>query len=111
MRRLAVTVTRPAGRPLNPYLVLAFAIVLPGAGHVALGQQVRGFGFAFFSLLLALLTWHIASPDRSFIGRSAGGLFVWALSIPDAYRIARLRWTAWRRAGSLASDEKNLLHS
>jgi hypothetical protein len=85
-------------RPWNPYLVLALAVVLPGAGHVALGQQIRGFGFAFFTLLLALLTWHIAPADRSIIGRTAGGLFVWALSIPDAYRIARLRWTMWRQA-------------
>jgi hypothetical protein len=85
-------------RPLNPYLVLALAVVLPGMGHVALGQQMRGFGFAFFSLLLALLTWHLAPPDRSFVGRTAGGLFVWALSIPDAYRLARLRYETWRRS-------------
>jgi hypothetical protein len=69
-------------------------------GHVALGQQMRGFGFAFFSLLLALLTWHLAPPDRSFVGRTAGGLFVWALSIPDAYRIARLRYESWRRSAN-----------
>ena len=30
------------------------------------------------------------TPDQSFIGRHAGGLFVWALSVPDAYRRARL---------------------
>ncbi|NSL71658.1 hypothetical protein [Hyphomicrobium sulfonivorans] len=82
-------------RPINPYIVLALAIVLPGAGHVALGLPQRGFGFAFFSLLLALATWHTAGPEISFIGRSAGGLFVWALSIPDAYRIARLRYEKW----------------
>jgi hypothetical protein len=88
-----------AGRPpLNPYIVLALAVVLPGAGHVALGQPQRGFGFAFFSLLLALLSWHTTTPEHSFVGRSAGGLFVWALSIPDAYRIARLRAEAWRRS-------------
>lgn len=85
-------------RPINPYLILALAIVLPGAGHVALGLPQRGLGFAFFSLLLALATWHTAGPDISFIGRSAGGLFVWALSIPDAYRIARLRYENWIRA-------------
>ncbi|MDH4980841.1 hypothetical protein [Hyphomicrobium sp. D-2] len=84
-------------RPINPYLILALAIVLPGAGHVALGLPQRGFGFAFFSLLLALATWHTAGPEISFIGRSAGGLFVWALSIPDAYRIARLRYETWMR--------------
>jgi hypothetical protein len=87
--------------PINPYTVLALAIVLPGAGHVAVGQPQRGFGFAFFSLLLALFSWHTTNPDISFIGRSAGGLFVWALSIPDAYRIARTNYELWRRGGSL----------
>jgi len=85
-------------KPLHPLVVLALAVVLPGVGHVALGQQARGLGFAFFSLLLALLTWHMSTPAQSFVGRSAGGLFVWALSIPDAYRIARLRWELWRRS-------------
>jgi len=84
-------------KPIHPYTILTLAIVLPGVGHVALGLPQRGFGFAFFSLLLALVTWHTTTPDHSFIGRSAGGLFVWALSIPDAYRIARLRYEAWKR--------------
>jgi hypothetical protein len=89
------TTTKP---PLNPYLVLAIAVIAPGAGHVAIGQPQRGFGFAFFSLLLALLSWHTTTPETSFIGRSAGGLFVWALSIPDAYRAARLKYEIWRRS-------------
>jgi len=83
-------------RPIDPYLVLALAVLAPGAGHVAVGAQMRGLGFAFFSLLLALLCWHTSGPETSFIGRSAGGLFVWALSIPDAYRIARIRYEVWR---------------
>ena len=95
-------------RPLNPYIVLALAIVAPGAGHVAVGAPQRGLGFAFFSLLLALLCWHTTSPDISFIGRSAGGLFVWALSIPDAYRIARIRYEEWRFAQNVASGEKTI---
>ena len=85
--------------PLHPYAVLALAILLPGGGHVAVGQPQRGFGFAFFSLLLAMLSWHTTTPEHSFIGRSAGGLFVWALSIPDAYRIARVNFETWRRGG------------
>jgi len=48
----------------------------------------RGFGFAFFTLLLSLITYVLTPPDRSFIGRAAMEFFVWALSIPDAYRIA-----------------------
>ncbi|HRN87657.1 hypothetical protein [Hyphomicrobium sp.] len=96
-----MTSNRP---PVHPYVVLALAILLPGGGHVALGLPQRGFGFAFFSLLLALASWHTTTPDHSFVGRSAGGLFVWALSIPDAYRIARLRYEMWRR-GEAQRDE------
>ena len=83
------------GRPINPYVVLVLAILLPGAGHVAVRQPQRGLGFAFFSVLLALLSWYTTTPERSFIGRAAGGLFVWALSIPDAYKIARIRYDSW----------------
>lgn len=82
-------------KPINPYIVLALAILAPGAGHVAAGAQMRGLGFAFFSLLLALLCWHTTGPETSFVGRAAAGLFVWALSIPDAYRIARIRYEVW----------------
>lgn len=85
------------GRPINPYVVLVLAILLPGAGHVAVRQPQRGLGFAFFSVLLALLSWYTTTPERSFIGRAAGGLFVWALSIPDAYKLARIQYTAWMR--------------
>ena len=78
-------------RPLNPHLVLALAILLPGAGHVAVGEPRRGLAFAFFVLLFGTLTYATTTPDHSFIGRHVGGLFIWALSIPDAYRRARLR--------------------
>lgn len=86
--------------PIHPWLVLVVAILLPGMGHVLLRQPQRGLGFAFFSLLLALLTWRVTTPDQSFVGRAAGGLFVWALSIPDAYRLARFRYEAWRQGNA-----------
>lgn len=75
----------------NPYLVLAAAILLPGVGHVLVGKTQRGLGFAFFTLVGAWLTTKFAAPDVDIIGRHAAGLFVWALSVPDAYRSARLR--------------------
>jgi hypothetical protein len=78
-------------RPLNPYWVLLLAILLPGAGHVAVGQIGRGFTFILFIVLFGLLTVMTTTADQSFVARHAGGLFVWALSIPDAYRHARLR--------------------
>jgi hypothetical protein len=82
--------------PFHPNTILALAILSPGVGHVALGQPQRGFGFALFSILFALFCWHTTTPEHSFIGRTAGGLFVWALSIPDAYKIARERYEVWR---------------
>ncbi len=84
-------------KPVNPYLVLAVAALLPGGGHVMIGQPYRGLGFAFFSLLLAIISWHTTTPEHSFIGRAAGGLFVWALSIPDAYKFARMRYALWQK--------------
>lgn len=88
--------SRTIRQPLNPYLALAIAIVLPGAGHVAIGEPERGLRFAFFTLLFAVITWHFSTPAQSFVGRSAGGLFVWALSIPDAYKLARIRYEMWK---------------
>ena len=82
--------TATADRVVNPYLVLLLAVLLPGVGHVAIGQAQRGLGFAFAAVLFALLTYQFASPDVSFVGRHAGGFLVWALSIPDAYRRARI---------------------
>ena len=84
-------------RPLNPYLVLALAILLPGVGHVAIGQPQRGLMFAFFTLFFGLVTFLISTPEQSLVGRHAGGLFVWALSIPDAYRRARIAYVGQRQ--------------
>jgi hypothetical protein len=77
-------------KPINPYLVLALAIALPGAGHVAVRDAPRGLAFAFFVVLFSVVSYMTTTPDQTFIGRHAGGLFVWALSIPDAYRRARI---------------------
>lgn len=84
-------------QPPHPYMVLMVAILMPGGGHVLLGQPQRGFGFALFTLTLAAISWHTTTPEHSFVGRAALGLFVWAISIPDAYRLARLRYENWQR--------------
>ncbi len=77
-------------KPINPYLVLALAILFPGAGHLAVRNATRGLAFAFFVLFFSVISYMTTAPDQSFIGRHAFGLFVWALSIPDAYRRARI---------------------
>jgi hypothetical protein len=78
-------------RAPNPYLVLALAAVLPGMGHVAVGATRRGLMLQLFMILGGLVTWHLSTPQTSLAGRLAGGLFVYALSLPEAYRLARLR--------------------
>lgn len=83
--------------PPNPYAVLAAAIVLPGSGHLWLGEAQRALTFLFFIIVLGWLTTHFAPPTASFVGRHAGGFLVYALSVLDAYRIARLRLEIWRR--------------
>lgn len=82
----------PDRRPINPYLVLLLAIILPGAGHVAAGLPSRGLVFIFFMLLFGWITFHLTTPDQSLLGRYAGGIFIYAISITDAYKWARLRW-------------------
>ena len=81
-------------RPANPYLVLA-AAVFPGCGHVMLGLAARGLQFVFFTVILAWVTTKVAPVNASFIGRHAGGVLIYALSILDAYQIARARYARW----------------
>jgi hypothetical protein len=82
--------------PFNPYLVLVVAVVLPGVGQVLNRQPVRGLIFVFFIVLLGGFTLKTAAPDVSVVGKFAGGLFVWAMAIYDAYKTARIRWAVWQ---------------
>ncbi|MGL4312115.1 MAG: hypothetical protein ACRCSU_16665 [Paracoccaceae bacterium] len=82
-------------RPLSPWLVLAVAVILPGVGQVLNRQPVRGLIFVFFIILLGGFTLKTAAPEVSVVGKFAGGLFVWAMSILDAYRFARIRHAVW----------------
>ena len=86
-----------------PYLVLVIAILLPGCGQVLNRQPMRGLIFLFFMILLGTITFITAPPAASIAGHLAGGLFVYALSLPDAYRTARLRRTLWINAQTSAA--------
>ena len=89
-------------RPINPLVILALAIVLPGAGQVFNREPVRGLIFIFFMVLLGGFTLQTAAPEVSIVGKLAGGLFVYAVSIYDAYKKARIRYELWRFAGQKA---------
>jgi hypothetical protein len=79
------------GAPRNPYLVLAASLVLPGSGHVLLGLAPRGLMFLFFIILLGWASAHLMPDTASFFVRHIGGIFVYGLSVIDAYKIARIR--------------------
>ena len=83
--------------PPQPYLVLAIATILLGMGQVMNRQPLRGLIFVFFAVLLGAFTLKTAAPDVSFVGKTAGALFVWAMAMMDAYRTARLRRAIWER--------------
>jgi hypothetical protein len=86
--------------PLNPRLVLLVAMLLPGMGHVLSGAARRGITLQLFMIAGAFITWHLSTPQTSLAGRLAGGLFVYALSLPEAYRLAKLRAVTVRSAAA-----------
>ena len=78
-------------RPIHPLVVLLIAAVLPGVGQVVNGQPRRGLVFVFYTVLLGLIT-YAAAPAATAIGRVAGGVFVYAISLLDAYQVAARRY-------------------
>ena len=95
-------------QPLNPWLVLAVALALPGMGQVLNRQPVRGLVFVCFAVLLGGFTLKTAAPDVSFVGKLAGAIFVWAMAVLDAYKTARIKQAVWdhasRSSGAAASS-------
>lgn len=86
--------------PPHPWMVLAVAILLPGVGQLLNGSSKRALMFLFSMLSLAWVSYHLTTPEHSFVGRYAGGFFIYAISIMDAYRFARLRWEIFHRKPS-----------
>lgn len=91
-------------RPLHPLLVLAVAALLPGVGQLLNGSSKRALMFLFSMMSLGWISYHLTTPDHSFVGRYAGGFFVYAVSLMDAYRFARLRWEIFHRKPAAPAD-------
>jgi hypothetical protein len=89
--------------PFHPYLVLGVALVLPGMGQVVNNQPNRGLLFLFTMIALGYVTYHLSTPEISLIGRYAGGVFIYAFSLMDAYKWARIRWVIFHQPASTAS--------
>ena len=83
-------------RPTHPYKVLVAALLLPGTGQVLNGAPQRGLVFLFFMIVLGWVSMNVMPDHASFIGRNIGGVFVYGISIIDAYKRARIRFEQWR---------------
>jgi hypothetical protein len=86
--------------PRSPYHVLLAAVVLPGSGHVLQGRAPRGLMFLFFMIILGWASSHMMPQSASFFGRHIGGIFVYGMSIIDAYKWSRVKWEVWKHAKS-----------
>lgn len=73
-----------------PYwLPVTAAMVIPGSGHVLLGFPFRGLQVLFFIGFFGFITYNLSGPDISIVGRFAGGLMVWVLSVVEIYSIKK----------------------
>ncbi len=72
------------------------AALFPGIGQLLNNQPTRAVTFVFFMMLFGWVSFQFTSPEHSFVGRHAGGFFIYAISIMDAYRWARYRRELFR---------------
>ncbi len=84
--------------PQKPLLVLIAAILLPGFGHVLQGRPQRGLMFLFFMIVLGWAGSHVMPPTASFIGQNIGGIFVYGMSVIDAYKWSKIKLETWKHA-------------
>jgi hypothetical protein len=85
-------------KPLDSKFVLLIAILLPGMGQVINNAPKRGFFMACFMIILGLITFNLAQPNISMVGKLSGGIFIYAISILDAYYWAKYRMEIFIKA-------------
>jgi hypothetical protein len=94
-----------SAKPVNPYLVLAAAIAVPGAGHVIQGKPQRGLMFLFFTIVLGWVSLRLMPETASLFARHVGGIFIYGISVIDAYKLARVNWEIWKYRERQAGTE------
>ena len=82
--------------PLKPIWVLVIAILLPGVGQLVNNTPLKGLVMVCFMIIIGLITFNLAQVHISMVGKLAGGIFIYALSIMDAYYWAKYRWEAFK---------------
>lgn len=88
---------QPIKAPLAPAWVLIIAILLPGMGQVINNTPVKGLVMISFMVILGMITFNLAQPHISMMGKLAGGIFIYAISIMDAYYWAKYRWEVFTK--------------
>lgn len=83
--------------PRNPKHVL-LAAIFPAGGHVLQGRPQRGLMFLFFMVILGWASNHVMPETASFFGRHIGGLFVYGISVIDAYKWSKVKWETSKHA-------------
>lgn len=81
---------------VKPIWVFVLAAILPGVGQVVNRMPIRGLVFIFYMLLLGIVTFNLTTPEHSLVGRYSGGIFIYAMSILDAYKWASYRYRRTR---------------
>ncbi len=99
-QKLQPEVTKTVPRVQHPYVILALAIFLPGVGQVMNNTPGRGLLMVFFMIMLGMVTFYTTTPEHSVLGRFSGGIFIYAMSVIDAYRWSRYRWEFFKKHGT-----------
>lgn len=78
-------------KPWKKWLPVLAAMIIPGSGHVILGRSTRGLLLVFWMILFGFVTSQLASEDVSIVGKFAGGLAVWVISVLEVAKISQKR--------------------
>lgn len=70
-------------------VIVICAVIIPGSGHVMLKKPVRGLMLIFWMLALGFITYNLTDESTSIIGRYAGGIFVYMLSLLEVIRLQK----------------------
>lgn len=65
------------------------SFIIPGSGYVLLARPMRGLVMVFWMIIFGYITFHLTSQHISMLGRYAGGIAVWVISILEVYQITR----------------------
>lgn len=78
--------------PLKPWQILLAALFFPGVGQLLNNMPQRALTMLLFLLFLTMVSYHLTTPQHSWLGRHAGGVFVYWMMVMDAHRWAKVRW-------------------